>query len=86
MRKPKPRHQSHAKTAFELVIKIMIYAAFVTAYYFLVLLLLRGWLKQTFDAHRAIYATIALPLIIAQAALLDLVTLGLRKWGWGKSK
>jgi hypothetical protein len=86
MHKRKSPDQSPAKTVFEVLIKIIIYAAFVAAYYFFVLLLLRDWLKQMFDDHKAVYATIVLPLIIAQAVLLDFVIIGLRKLGWGKSK
>jgi hypothetical protein len=86
MHRQKSHSQSPAKTAFEFLIRIIIYTALVTAYGFFVLLSLRGWLKQEFDAHRTLYATIALPLIIAQALLLDFVTMGLRKLGWGKPK
>jgi hypothetical protein len=86
MRKRKLHNQGPGKAVFWLLIEIIIYTAFVTAYYFFVLLLLRGWLKHMFDAHKAIYAITALLLIIAQAVLLDLVILGLRKWGGGKSK
>jgi hypothetical protein len=86
MHKRKPPDRSPAKTAFEFLVKIIIYIAFVAAYYFFVLLFLRDWLKQMFDDHKAIYALIVLPLIIAQAVLLDFVIIGLRKLGRGKSK
>ena len=86
MRKRKLHNQGPAKTIFWLLIEIIIYTAFVTAYYFSVLLLLRGWLKHMFDAHKVIYAIVGLLLIIAQAVLLDFVAIGLRKWGGEKSK
>jgi hypothetical protein len=86
MHKSKPHYQSPAKTVFWFLIRIIIYTALVTAYCFFVLLSLRGWLKQEFDAHEVIYAITALPLIIAQAVLLDFVTRALRKLGNGKSK
>lgn len=71
--------------ALWLLIELVIYSAFVVAYYFVVLLFLRDWLKYIFDAHKAVYAIIALPLIIGQAALLHFVTLALRKLGGEKS-
>jgi hypothetical protein len=74
------------KTIISFLVRLMIYSAFVVAYYFLVLLSLQGWLKQTFGAHKTIYALVALPLIVAQAVLLDCVTMALRKLGNGKSK
>jgi hypothetical protein len=77
---------SRSLKIFFWLLKVILYAGFAVAYYFLVLLLLRNWLKQTFDDHKAIYALITLPLIIAQAALLDFVTFVLRKWGQGKEK
>jgi hypothetical protein len=86
MRKPKLHNQGPAKAVVWLLIEIIIYTAFVTVYYFSVLLLLRGWLKHMFDAHKIIYAIAGLLLIIVQAVLLDFVAIGLRKWGGGKSK
>ena len=86
MHKRKPHNRGPAKAIFWLLIEIIIYTAFVTVYYFSVLLLLRGWLKHMFDAHKVVYAITGLLLIIAQAVLLDLVAIGLRKWGGEKSK
>ncbi len=86
MPKRSPQNQYPIKIAFWLLIKLIIYAGFVVAYYFLVLLLLRDWLKQTFDDHRVIYASIVLPLIIGQAILLDFVTVSLRKLGSAREK
>jgi len=79
------RKQRPGKMALWLLIELVIYSAFVAAYYFVVLLFLRDWLKYIFDAHKAVYAIIALPLIIGQAALLHFVTLALRKLGGEKS-
>lgn len=86
MHKLKFPNQPLLETVVWLLIKLIIYTGFVVAYYFLVLLLLRNWLKDAFTAHRVIYALVALPLIIAQAALLDFVTTGLNKIGWRKKK
>lgn len=57
-----------------LLIEIIVYAVFVLAYYFLVLNFLGAWLKELFDEHRAEYAVVALVLMIAQGALLELLT------------
>lgn len=78
--------QRPGKIAFWLLIELFIYSAFIVAYFLVVLLFLRDWLKHIFDAHKAIYAIITLPLIIGQAALLHCVTLALRKLGGEKSK
>jgi hypothetical protein len=86
MNKRSPFHLPSVKTAFWILVKVLIYIGFVVGYLFLVLFLLRDWLKHIFDAHRDIYALVALPLIIAQAALLHLVTIGLRRLGSGKAK
>jgi hypothetical protein len=86
MNKRNPFHLPSLKTTFWLLVKLLIYIGFVTAYLFLVLFLLRHWLKHMFDAHRDVYALVALPLIIAQAVLLHLVTIGLRRLGSGKAK
>ena len=83
---PKRKIQVRVQTAFSILVKIIIYAAFASAYYFLVLFLLRDWLKDTFDDHRVLYTAVVLPLIIGQAVLLDLVIFGLRKLGSEKSK
>jgi tetrahydromethanopterin S-methyltransferase subunit E len=86
MHKRSPRNQSPAKTIFWFLIELIIYVALVTGYCFFFLLFLRDWLKEMFDAHKALYAFIALALIIAQAVLLDIVIMGLRKLGQRKSK
>jgi hypothetical protein len=79
-------HRPRIKTVSLLLIRIIVYAGFVTAYYFLVLLFSRDWLKHMFDAHKAVYATTALLLIVGQAALLDFVITCLRKLGGRKVK
>lgn len=86
MNQETPRKPRSGRIAFWLLIELIIYSAFVAAYFIIVLLFLRDWLKHMFDAHRVIYAVIALPLMIGQAALLHLVTAVLRKLGGEKSK
>lgn len=58
-------------------IELVIYAALVAGYFFLVLHFLGGWLKLLFDAHRAWFAVVSLLLIIGQGVLLEAVTTGL---------
>ena len=86
MHKGNPRSQSPGKITLWLLFELIIYTAFVVAYYFLILLLLRDWLKHLFDDHKLWYAAIVLPLIIGQAVLLDLVTIVLRKLDKGTAK
>ena len=54
--------------------EIILYAALVTGYFFLVLHFLGGWLKALFDTDKPLYAVTALLLIIAQGLLLELLT------------
>jgi hypothetical protein len=56
------------------LIELAVYAVFVTAYFFLVLHFLSGWL-QDLHLHRVkLYATVAIVLIIGQALVLESVT------------
>jgi len=86
MHNENPRKQRPGKIALWLLIELIIYSAFVVAYFLIVLLFLQHWLKHLYEAHKVAYAIIALPLIIGQAALLHFVTLTLRKLGGGKSE
>lgn len=74
MNKSKTNHSKQVANAFWLLIDTVLYAVFIFAYYFLVLHFLGDWLKRLFDEHKAVYAVVALTLIIAQGALLDLLT------------
>jgi predicted secreted protein len=56
------------------LIELAIYAALVTGYFFLVLHLLGGWLKEIFDSDKTIYAMVALGLMIAQGVGLEMLT------------
>lgn len=62
------------KAVVRYIVETAFYAVFVCAYYFFVLHFLGGWLKQIFTQHKALYAAVALAVIIAQALLLELVT------------
>ena len=61
-------------TATRFLIQLLVYSIFVFAYYLLVLHFLGGRLKWLFDSHRAVYAAVALTLMIAQGVLLELLT------------
>lgn len=73
-------------TAARFLVQTLVYAGLVIVYYLLVLNFLGGWLKRLFDAHLAVYAFVALALIIAQGAALDLLTGWLFTRNRGKSK
>ena len=55
-------------------IELLIYAALVVAYFFLVLRFLGDPLERLFESHLAVYALVSLALIVAQGVLLEAVT------------
>ena len=65
--------QKIANLGFFLV-ELLVYAGFVTGYFFIVLHLLGNWIKHVFDENKVFYAIVALALIAAQGVLLQLVT------------
>jgi hypothetical protein len=56
------------------LIELVIYAALVTTYFFLVLHFLGGWLYALANHHRFLYAFTAIALIIGQAVVLENLT------------
>ena len=56
------------------LIELAVYAVFVTAYFFLVLHFLSGWLQGLHLHHVKLYASVAIVLIIGQAVVLESVT------------
>ena len=56
------------------LIELVIYAALVVAYFFVVLRLLGEPLNELFSSNLTLYAFLALALIVAQAVLLEAVT------------
>jgi hypothetical protein len=56
------------------LIELALYAVFVTAYFFLVLHYLSGWLQELHLHHVKLYALMTIVLIIGQAVLLESVT------------
>jgi len=75
-----------AKTLRAFAIELAIYALLVTAYFFLVLHLLGGWLYQLEVHHRYTYAGVAILLIIGQAVVLESVTTFLLRLIGGRSE
>jgi uncharacterized membrane protein len=66
--------KAEAKSLRVFAIELAIYTILVTAYFFLVLHLLGGWLYRLETQHRITYAVVALLLIVGQAVVLDAVT------------
>ena len=65
--------KDNAKSLRVFAIELAIYAAFVTAYFFLVLHALGNWLYRLEMQHRVLYAVVAILLIAGQAVVLDAV-------------
>lgn len=61
------------RTVFHLVIEVVIYSVLVTVYLALVLHFLVGWLKELSAKDTAVYAFVAILLMIAQAVGLERV-------------
>jgi len=69
-----PTRKERTKTLRAFLIELGIYAAFVTAYFLLVLHYLAGWLQDLHLHHVKVYALTTIVLIIGQAVLLESVT------------
>jgi hypothetical protein len=68
------------------LIELAVYAILITAYFFLVLHFLGGWLHDLSGQHRYIYAITAILLIIVQAVVLEAVTTFLMRLLRGRSE
>jgi hypothetical protein len=69
------------------VLEMLIYAALVVGYFFLVLRLLAEPLARLFDSNLVLYAILGLALIVAQGVVLEMVTsLIVGFWGLNKSE
>ena len=75
-----------ATTLQAFVIELIVYAALVTGYFFLVLHYLSGWLQELHLHHVNLYALVAIVLIIGQAVLLESVTTWLLRFLSGRSE
>ena len=75
-----------ASTFKAFLIELVVYAALVVGYFFLVLHLLGGWLFELAADHRYIYAFTAILLIIGQAVFLEALTTFLLRMLRGRSE
>lgn len=67
--------KSEVKSAIKVfVLELLLYAALVTAYFFLVLHLMGDWLFALFNASRGWYTVVALALIMVQGVFLETLT------------
>ncbi len=62
------------------LVEVVVYAALVAAYYFLVLHFMGPWLADFYESNRKSYAALALGLILAQGLILEIVTRWLLAW------
>jgi hypothetical protein len=65
------------RTLRAFAVELVLYGAFVTAYFFAVLHFLGGWLVELETHHIRTYAVVAILLIIGQAVALEALTTGL---------
>ena len=75
---------SKALRAF--LLELLVYAVFVTGYFFLVLHFLAGWLQDLHLHHVKVYALVTIVLIIGQAVLLESITTWLFRLIRGRSE
>jgi hypothetical protein len=75
-----------SKTLRAFLVELAIYVVFVTAYFFLVLHFLAGWLQDLYLHHVRLYALMAIVLIIGQAVLLKSVTTALLRFLRGRAQ
>lgn len=69
-----PTKKEKTNTLRAFLVELALYAVFVTAYFFLVLHFLSGWLQELHLHHVKLYATVTILLIIGQAVVLEGVT------------
>jgi hypothetical protein len=62
------------RTLIGFAVELLIYAALIAVYFFLVLRFLGDWLKALFLYRRDLYAVVAILLMIGQAVGLEFVT------------
>ena len=81
-----PTKQEATGTFKAFLIELVVYAALVIGYFFLVLHLLGNWLQDLAIHHLYIYALTAILLIIGQAVFLEAVTTFLLRMLRGRSE
>jgi len=75
-----------AETFKAFLVELVVYAALVVAYFFVVLHLLGGWLHDLAAQHRYLYGGVAILLIVGQAVFLESVTTFLMRLIRGRSE
>jgi len=75
---------SRSRDIRSFLVDLSIYGVLVFAYFFLVLRFFGGWLTDLFTHHRLAYAFVAILLMVAQAAGLEVVSQLILKWIRGK--
>jgi len=56
------------------LIELVVYAALVVGYFFLILNFLGDWLYRLFETNHRLYAAVALGLIVVQGIVLEVLT------------
>jgi hypothetical protein len=74
MARVSPTKKEKLSTLRAFLVELAVYAVFVTAYFFLVLHYLAGWLQDLHLNHVKLYALMTIVLIIGQAVVLESVT------------
>ena len=74
------------RTLQAFLVELIVYAALVTGYFFLVLHYLSGWLQELHLQHVKLYALVAIVVIIGQAVLLESITTWLLRFLRGRSE
>lgn len=72
--------QLKKQSLWPFLVELVIYAAFVTAYFLGVLHFLGGWLEGLFIHQRTTYAAITIVLVVVQAVGLELLTSWILRW------
>lgn len=75
-----------SRTLRAFLVELVVYAALVVGYFFLVLHLLGSWLNDLSAHHRYVYAITAILLIIVQAVFFEAVTTFLLRLLRGRSE
>lgn len=74
------------RTLFSFLAELVVYGILVTAYFFLVLHFLGGWLAHLDKQNVKLYAVVCIALIIGQAVILEWVTTFLFRLLRGRSE
>jgi len=73
-RKSKAEQRRSEPSLKSFFVELLIFAALVVGYFFLVLAFLPNWLKELFDTNKTKYALVALALIATQGVVLEVIS------------